>query len=76
MQPVNFNNFENHVLRLTHASGHTLGLVLLPSDSGVDDLNVLPFNSSISDHDMVSFVVISKNLFFLPNLSHSRNIRE
>ena len=43
--------------RPTHASGHTLNLVLLPSDSGVDDRNVLPINFNISDHDMIFFHV-------------------
>ena len=53
-----YGNFENHAFRPTHASGHTLDLVLSPSDSGVDDLSlsVIPISSNISDH-MVFFCV-------------------
>ena len=57
MELLNIDNFENHVFGPTHASGHTIDLVLSPSDSGVDDLNVLPISSNISDHDMVFFCV-------------------
>ena len=57
MELLNINNIENHLLRPTYASDHTLDLVLLPGDYDVDDLNVLPISSNISDHDMVFFLV-------------------
>ena len=57
MELWNINNFKNHVLRPTHASGHTLDLALLPGDSDVDNLEVLSVSSSISDHDLVLFHV-------------------
>ena len=57
MELLNINNFENGVLRPTHASGHTLDWVLLPVDSGVHDLNVLFISSSIFGYDMVAFHV-------------------
>ena len=41
--------------RPTHASGHTLYLVMSPGDSDIDDLKGLPISSDISDHDMVFF---------------------
>ena len=36
------NNSDNHVLRPTHASSHTLCLVLAPGDYDVDNFEVLP----------------------------------
>ena len=45
------------MLRPTHVPGHTLNLVLLPSDSGADDLNVLSLRSNVSAHDMAFFHV-------------------
>ena len=57
MELLNINNFENHVFRSTHDPGHTLDLALSSSDSGVDDLNVLPISSNTSDHDMVFLCV-------------------
>ena len=75
MELFNLWNFENHVFRPTHTSGHTLDLVLSPGDSGVDDLNVLPI-SSTSDHYTVFFCATFQNLIPLPNLSYLRNIKE
>ena len=49
MELLTINNFENHVLTPTHASGHTLDLVLSPCESDVDDLKTLPISSNISD---------------------------
>ena len=57
MELLNINNFENHVLRPTRASSHTLDLVLVPGDFNVDNLNVVPISSYTSDHDMVFFHV-------------------
>ena len=57
MELFNSNNFENPVLRPSHASGRTLDLVLSPGGSGVDNLNVPPISSNISVHGMVFFYV-------------------
>ena len=64
------NNFVNHVQIPTHASGHTLDLVLSPSGSrDVADLDVVPIDSSISDHDMVLF-----HLMFQAVPSHIKTV--
>ena len=53
---LDVNNFVNHVLAPTHVSGHTLDLVLSVTDStDVEDLEILPVESSISDHSLVLF---------------------
>ena len=57
MELLNINDFENHALRPTYASGRAIDLVLLLGDSDVDDLKVLPISSNISDHNMVFLYV-------------------
>jgi len=53
---IDLNNYSNHVSGPTHASGHTLDLVLSPSDSGlVENVDVVPMDPNISDHALVAF---------------------
>ena len=53
---IDVNNFINHVLHPTHVSGHTLDLVLSPLDSDfVRSVDIIPVDSTISDHDLVTF---------------------
>ena len=63
-------------MRPAHASGHTLDLVLLPSDFVVDDLNVFLISSNISDHDMVFFRVnFPKTYSFMKSIAFKKHQR-
>ena len=56
LELLDINNFYNYVASPTHIFGHTLDLVLSPV--GVDcvvDVEVLPIDSLISDHALVTF---------------------
>ena len=52
------NNFSNYVSGPTHVSGHTLDLVLSPSDSDyLTNVDIVPVDPAISDHALVIFLL-------------------
>ncbi len=56
LELIDRNNFVNHVTTPTHVSGHTLDLVLSPSDSNrVVDVAVDLINPALSDHALITF---------------------
>ena len=56
LELIDQNNFENHVSGPTHSLGHTLDLVLTPTDmDGVISVEVDDVDSSISDHALITF---------------------
>ena len=56
MELLDLRNFSNHVSFPTHISGHSLDLVLAPTESDyVEHVEPLPIDNDISDHAMIVF---------------------
>ena len=56
LELVDVNNFVNHIALPTHASGHTLDLVLSPVGSSyVKDVDVCPTATRVADHASIPF---------------------
>ena len=55
---LNANNIKNFVMMPTHVSGHTLDLVLAPTESDfVGGIEISPIDSDISDHALLTFTL-------------------
>ena len=55
---LNASNIKNFVMMPTHVSGHTLDLVLAPTESDfVGDIEISPIDSDISDHSLLTFTL-------------------
>ena len=55
---LNANNIKNFVMMPTHVSGHTLDLVLAPTESDfVGGIEISPIDSDISEHTLLTFAL-------------------
>ena len=55
---LNANNIKNFVMMPTHVSGHTLDLVLAPTESDfVGSIKISPIDCDISDHALLTFTL-------------------
>ena len=55
---LNANDIKNFVMMPTHVSGHTLDLVLAPTESDfVGSIEISPIDSDITDHTLLTFML-------------------